>query len=288
MRGFDSLSGLLMKALKIIALVIVIVLAIGVAGVVGYKLLRPQKAGISVESNPAAAVYIAGTQVGNTPYQGSWNPGDVIVKLVPASPLTPYETKVSLTAGKKTLVRRDFGNSEDLSGGQVISYEKIGKNETSMSLISTPDYAQVSIDGNIRGFSPMMNYSVSPDTHQVVVTKIGYLDNSFEVNTQKGYKTVAVVKLISTGEPVATTSASPTPAPTDVYVQILDTPSGFLRVRAQGSTDSAEIARVKPGDKLLFVSQDAAGDWYQVVYEGDKKGWVSSQFAKKLDQNGNQ
>jgi len=70
-------------------------------------------------------------------------------------------------------------------------------------------------------------------------------------------------------------------------VQILDTPSGFLRVRAQGSTGSSEIARVKPGDKLLFVSQDTAGDWYQVLYDGKNKGWISSQYAKKLDQTGN-
>ena len=269
-----------MKAFKIIALVLVMVLAISAAGVVGYKLLKSQKAKISVESNPSAIVYIAGEEVGKTPYEGIWEAGEVIVKLVPGDPLVPYETKVNLLADRQTLIKRDFGSSEEVSGGQVISYEKVGANETSLSLLSTPDYAQVLIDGNIRGFSPIMNYSVSSDTHQVVVTKIGYLDNTFEVSTQKGYKAVVVVKLIATGEPVA----SPTPASTTIYVQILDTPSGFLRVRAEGSTTSNEIARVKPGDKLLFVSQDAKGEWYQVVYaEGDKKGWIFSQFAKKLD-----
>lgn len=284
-----------MKAFKIIALVLVMVLAISAAGVVGYKLLKSQKAKISVESNPSATVYIAGEEVGKTPYQGIWEAGEVIIKLVPGDPLVPYETKVNLLADRQTLIKRDFGSSEEASGGQIISYEKVGANETSLSLLSTPDYAQVSIDGNIRGFSPIMNYSVSSDTHQVVVTKIGYLDNTFEVSTQKGYKAVVVVKLIATGEPIASPSASVSPSPTpasvtNVYVQILDTPSGFLRVRAEGSTTSNEIARVKPGDKLLFVSQDAKGEWYQVVYaegevyaKGDKKGWVFSQYAKKLD-----
>ncbi|MGD0523094.1 MAG: SH3 domain-containing protein [Candidatus Microgenomates bacterium] len=285
-----------MKALKIIALVIVVVLAISVAGVVGYKYLKPQKASIAVESNPSAVVYISGTQVGNTPYRGSWNPGEVVVKLIPVSPLIPYETKVNLVPGKETQISRDFGMTEDTSGGQVISYEKIGSNESSLSLLSTPDYAQVSVDGDIRGFSPIMNYSVSVDTHQIVVTKLGYLDDSFAITAPKGYKTVVMAQLISTGQPASPSGAlaelggiSPTSSPsaTQVYVQILDTPSGFLRVRAQGSTGSSEIARVKPGDKLLFVSQDTAGDWYQVLYDGKNKGWISSQYAKKLDQTGN-
>lgn len=293
--GSDSHSGLIMKALKIVILILVIVVVAGIAGFFGLKYLKPQKAQISVESNPVAAVYIGGSQVGNTPYKGSLDAGEITLKLVPADPLLPYEAKVNLIAGQTTSVLRNFGSSEDVSGGQVISFEKIGKNDSSLSLVSTPDYAQVSIDGNIRGFSPIMNYAVTPDTHQIAVTKIGFVDSSFAITTQKGYKTVVVAKLISTGEAVATPSATasvsassaPTVPGTKVYVQILDTPSGFLRVRKEGSTTADEVARVKPGDKLLFVSQNTAGDWYQVVYEGTKTGWVFSQYAKKLDQTGN-
>jgi len=284
-----------MKVLKIIVLVIVSLAAIGAAGFFGLKYFKPAKADISVESNPKAVVYIAGVQVGNTPYKGSLGAGEITLRLVPADPLALYETKVSLIAGKVTEVTRNFGTTEDLSGGQVISYEKMSGNDTALSLISTPDFAQVSIDGNIRGFSPIMNYSVTPDTHQIAVTKIGFIDSSFAITTQKGYKTVVVAQLISTGEAVATPSAtasvSASPVPTTpgakVYVQILDTPSGFLRVRKDGSTTADEVARVKPGDKLPFVSQNAAGDWYQVVYDGKNTGWVFSQYAKKLDQAGN-
>lgn len=296
MRGFDSLSGLLiMKVLKALALITVVGLAISVAVVVYLKYLKPvSNAEISITATPTANVFIDGAAVGKTPFQISRPAGDIVLKLKPeASPsaVMSYETKIGLQAGLKTEVNWELGSSDDLSGGEVVTYEKISGNDSDISLVSTPDYAQVTVDGNIRGFSPVLNYVVAPDEHKITVSKIGYVNSNLIVTTHQGYKTVVVVKLIANGEPQPKAdqplAGTPTPVAKNIFVQILDTPSGFLRVRANGSTTAAEIGRVKPGDQLPFVSQNTAGDWYQVIYNGKNTGWVFSQFAKKLDQTGN-
>lgn len=79
---------------------------------------------------------------------------------------------------------------------------------------------------------------------------------------------------------------SPLPSPEPVtdsgtgglyVVAISDTPTGFLRVRA--TPGGKEIARVAPGDKLIFVDEN--DDWYQVELETGEVGWVSKEYSSK-------
>ncbi len=62
-------------------------------------------------------------------------------------------------------------------------------------------------------------------------------------------------------------------------IVILETPTGFLRVREKDSIGSAEIGTVKPGDKLDLISEKA--DWYEVKLPDGKTGFISATYAKK-------
>lgn len=62
-------------------------------------------------------------------------------------------------------------------------------------------------------------------------------------------------------------------------VLILDTPTGWLRVRE--TPGGAEIGKVNPGEKYPYISEQAP-DWVKIEYQTGKQGWVSSQYVKKI------
>ena len=109
--------------MKKVRTVILILLGLGILGglvffLVGY--FNRGNAGILVESTPGSNVYIAGEQLGRTPYEANLSPGEIVVKLIPDAAdraLAPFETKVTLSPGIKTILRREFGETEEASAG---------------------------------------------------------------------------------------------------------------------------------------------------------------------------
>src|SRR3989344_3635233 len=90
----------------------VVLIILGIVGFFARSHFGSAQAGILIQTNPQAAVFIDGEEVGSTPYQVQRKAGDVELRLVPSSagtPLAPWETKLILTAGIETVVRRDFG-----------------------------------------------------------------------------------------------------------------------------------------------------------------------------------
>jgi hypothetical protein len=140
-----------------------------------------------------------------------------------------------------------------------------------------------------RGFAPYKTSTISPADHQITVRSTGYVDRVMTVRTYVGYRLTVFAKL-ARGEP-GPDGASTKIEPPKVYVQILDTPTGFLRVRTQAGTAGEEIAEVKPGSKYPYLSEDSSLGWYEIQYEEPKpglpdgiKGWVSSQYSKKVEE----
>jgi uncharacterized protein YgiM (DUF1202 family) len=73
------------------------------------------------------------------------------------------------------------------------------------------------------------------------------------------------------------------------YIQILTTPTGFLRVRSGPGATGSEIAQVKPGAQYPFLDEDVATGWLEIQYEvptaglpNGIEGWVSGQYVKKI------
>ena len=62
-------------------------------------------------------------------------------------------------------------------------------------------------------------------------------------------------------------------------VTILDTPTGWLRVRSEPSTAGTEVAKVDPGKEFPFLEED--GEWYKIEYASGQIGWISSEYASK-------
>lgn len=287
------------RRLKIVILGLVIVSLVIVLVFFLVGVFKEETAGIHIQTLPDSSVFIDGVQQGRTPYKETIRPGEVVIKLVPESfekPLAPYETKINLISGVETVISWEFGESDEEGGGEIVSFEKANRGETSLSVVTIPDSAQVVIDGTVKTFAPYKTSSIIPGEHILVVSAQGYLDRSVRVKTYEGFKLTAAVKLAPSKEPPEEEEPSSTGLPAGeaeapegeeeekVWVEILSTPTGFLRVRAEPSTLGEEVARVEPGEKYLFIERDEKTGWFKIEYEEGKEGWVSNTYAKKIEE----
>lgn len=256
---------------------------------IGY--FQPKPGGLLVDTEPDASVYVNGILVGKTKYNGTYKAGEINLKLVPdRGDLIPFETKITLTPGIQTVVRREFGKTEDESSGDIIFFDKLGSKETSLVVVSTPENAQIALDGVPRGFAPYKTSTISPANHQITIKAPGYLDRIMTVKVIAGYRLSIFAKLSKSKETTQQVLPSPTPAPKK-YVEILETPTGFLRVRTEPGTKGEEIAEVKPGSKYLYLDEDPDTGWYKIQYEDPKPGlpsgivgWITNQYSKIVDE----
>ena len=251
---------------------------------------KPKKAGILIETVPTALVYVDGVQVGRTPYEATRSPSEIVIKLIPESldkPLVPYETKVNLGAGIKTVIKREFGESDETSAGEVVSFEKVGVKETSLAVVSIPDSAQVSIDGRSEGFAPTKVTGVTAGEHQIAVLAENFKERTLTVKAITGYKLTVIVKLAQNPQlPQEEPKNEQIKEPEKTYqVEILATPNGFLRVRSEPSTLAGELVKVKSGEKFKYVEEDSKTGWFKIEYEEGKEGWVSNDYAKKVEEH---
>lgn len=261
-------------------------LALAALFALGY--FKPKKAGIRITSVPAAVVFINGNQVGKTPYEATFGAGEVGLKLVPDAgdkPLANFETRVLLSSGIQTVISRNFAETEALSSGEIVSFERTPGIEAALAVVSDPDSVQIAIDGTPRGFAPYKTSTLTVGQHQIGVSAPGYVEQTLTVNTRAGYKLTVVVKLAVNSAVQPTPSAAPgvSPTPTPVaklQVLILQTPNGFLRVRVGPSTNAEEIGRVEPGKKYLLVEKDSQTDWLKIEYLTGQTGWVSGEYAQ--------
>jgi len=255
--------------------------------ILGY--FRQENAGVLIETTPSATVFINNVQVGRTPYKGTFEPGEAIIKLIPDSfetPLSPFETKITLVSGIETIVRRDFGDTDDSSSGEIISFDRLGSKETSIAVVSIPDAAQISINGTIRGFAPYKTNTITPGDHQISIIAPGYTEKLISAKAFEGYKLTLVVKLAPNAE--IGKSEEEKPQDIETKVEILDTPTGFLRVRGGPSTAFAEVGEVKPGDTFIYIETDEDSGWFKIEYLVSKdkeivEGWVSGEYAKLIE-----
>ncbi|MBI2267970.1 MAG: PEGA domain-containing protein [Candidatus Blackburnbacteria bacterium] len=269
----------------------IVLLVLGVGGFFARSLFSPKQAKLEVlNTNVPASVYVDGQEVGSTtPYEEHRKPGEITLKLVPVTsgaPLAPWETKVSLVEGVTTVVKRDFGPTLQTSGGELLSFEKIGGKKAELVVVSVPDSAQVKLDGESRGFTPLPVVDVAPGEHEIGVSYPGYIEREIHsVKTVVGYRLTVVVFLAEdqAAQKQAEEEKEATPEATvsQAMVEILETGTGFLRVRAEPSIGASESARVTPGKQYPYLDKDDGG-WFKIEYEKGKNGWISSRYAKKV------
>lgn len=262
---------------------------------------KTNKAVLKLQSNPEATLFINNQHVGKTPYEEYVTPGEYTLKLIPDSTLdqiVSWEGKVTLTTGLLTYINRELGDKELTSAGEILQLEKISGNKAEVVVVSTPDGATVTLDGTEKGATPLIIDAISTGEHELTVSALGSVSRTVRIRATNGYKLTASFQLaisdtalpLSSPSPSASASASPksspkpssTPhIPTKPYVKILDTPTGFLRVRQAPSTAATESARVKPGEYYPF--KDEQNEWFKIEYEAGKLGWISSKYAQKFE-----
>jgi len=275
---------------KILFVVVCFLIAILIFSLVVYLLgQRPEKGALQVTSSPKAQVYINGKLSGETPLclcvaKDMLGTGEYTIRLVPKEGnFEPFQRKITINPKVLTVVDRSFSQTA-LSQASVISLSKIEDNkDAQISVISFPTDSQVYLDSDLVGQSPVLLKNITESDHEIKVVRQGYKDKTVRIRTVLGYKLEAIVYL-GIDPQVASSSATLISSPSATVtgketVTILDTPTGFLRVRKDPSVGAAEVGRVIPDE--VFDLLDEQTGWYKIKLKSDVEGWVSSQYAKK-------
>lgn len=289
-------------------LVVLLGLVAAVIGLVKIWNGRTAKQGeLRVESVPGASVFLDNKHMGRTPFRDKVQVGQYTIKIVPesgAQQVASWQGSITVGPTLLTYVNANLSESELASAVDVLWLEKISSKNVELSVTTNPDGATVLVDDQTKGVTPLSTTDMTPGDHVVTVTSPGFLNRTLKIKATAGYRVIANSKLaLSAGSATPVASASPTPTgqpvsrvtptvapsapdPIKPFVIIKDTPTGFLRVRMEPTTGATEAAQVKPGEKytILDNQKDAKGNtWYQIKYDSTNAGWISGQYAEKVE-----
>ena len=270
------------------------------------------KAGLKAVTSVPATVILDGKQEGTTPFEKTDLKSKTYrLQLIPQSG-QPWETTLTLHDDLLAVVERTTDDNDQESEGYIMELEKISdKTQSQLAVVTIPDPAAVRIDGQPKGFAPITIPLSTDGNHEVIVSSAGYNDKKVPLAIPKGHKLSLTVqlsrtKIVSpspgTTEPAAPdeTSITPTPTPTAAkgqtkviptpkptqaaltkpYVEILDTPTGWLRVRGEpNSTSGKELTKIYPKETYKFLESTDNG-WYKIKLPDGQEGWISGKYAK--------
>lgn len=242
------------------------------------------KGALQVTSEPVSRVYLNGKLIGQTPlckceFKDMLDVGSYNIRLVPIEGnFVPFEQKIPINQKVLTVVDRSFEEGGQ-SSGSIISLEKLSnKNEISLSVVSIPQGSKLLLDLAEIGKTPVRTSDITESDHEIKLAKEGYKDKFIKIRTAKGYLLNAVV-FLGANPIMASPPSSAAPAPSLTKILILDTPTGFLRVRDSASLSGNEIGRVLPGEKFDLLDEQSG--WFKIKLKDGSSGWVSSQYSQK-------
>ncbi len=208
------------KKLLVAVPLVVLLLGLIIFGVTKIMGAKKPTAGLKVEASPNSLVFIDNKQVGETPLEKSFTPGEVTVKIIPTAnsdSMPTYQTKVKLIDKVYTVIRREFGKTELESAGEIVSLQpQSGKTASLAVVTSSPDSASVSVDGQPQGFTPLLVSTITEGEHQIVITAPGFAPRTVSAQALSGYKLTINAKLAALSQeptPEATPSSSPAASP---------------------------------------------------------------------------
>lgn len=284
-------------------LIILVVFILIVAGFLKLLSSRSPKEGeLRVEASPTVSIFLDNKHIGRTPLREKVTVGDYTLRLVPDSAtgdVAPFEGKITIGNNLLTFVNAVLSDSELSSAVDILWLEKSVAKKPELSVITNPDGASVVIDDTTKGVTPLTIQDLEAGEHTLTIASPGFLTRTMKIKLTSGFKLIASLKLaLSTTAPEPTTTAMPSGSPTPTlkgsaktatssatlppkpYAVIKDTPTGFLRVRMESSTAATEAGKVNPGEKYHIY--DEKSGWLQISYDGTNKGWISGQYAEKV------
>lgn len=271
---------------KILLFVIPFLIAVPAVTALAYLLSNSSgKGALQVTSTPKSQVYLDGKLIGETPFCKCELPdmlksAEYTIKLVPKeNGYSSFEEKIKITKSVLTAVDRTFGKGAT-SHGSIITLTPLEDKKTTQLLVHTlPDKADLLLDSSPKGTTPLLLKDVTPSDHTLKLIKSGYNEKTVRIRTVSGYKLETSVTLGINDEIIKSASPSAAPTPQKQKVIILQTPTGFLRVREKASLNSQEIGRVNPGE--TFEVENETNDWLEIKLADGKTGWISHQYAEK-------
>ncbi|MEK7533011.1 MAG: PEGA domain-containing protein [Patescibacteria group bacterium] len=284
----------------LVIFVVVTLIIFGAVRLLGSR--APKEGELRVDAAPTVSVFLDNKHIGRTPLREKVTAGEYTIRLVAETTtgeIAPWQAKISVGANLLTYVNAVLSESELSSAVDVLWLEKSVVGKPELSVITNPDGASVVLDDVTKGITPLTISDMTAGDHMLTVTSPGFLTRTMKVKLTAGYKLIASMKLaLSAGgvpqpeaTPAATTLTTPTlksgaaatssATPQKPYVLIKDTPTGFLRVRMEPSTAATEAGRVNPGEKYHLFNQQTG--WYQISHDGTNKGWISAQYADKVE-----
>ena len=261
--------------------VISIFLQLG-SGYIKQVLGQGVKAGVRIESNKSAKVFLNNQEKGPAPFQDdNLKPGDYLISLredvATDSAKLYWEGYAKLNEGTLTIVIRDLAEKNEASSGEVISLEK----GNGAIITSSPSGAEVFVDGKLSGRTPLNLPDLVEGEHQFIVSKENFLKRSIRSKVINGLSLNLSVDL-AISEPDLTKLPT-TPISSSPEVTIKPTPTGFLRVRETPSVNSKEVGQVKPKEKYVLLEESPG--WARIRLKDSKEGWVSSSYIQKNNSN---
>jgi len=264
--------------------------------------IKKKRAALQLNAHPRATVFIDAKEAGTTPYRNDkLSSGEILIKMVPEDNKgDSFERKLMLNPETETVINWEFNADYDNQAGEILYLEKTSlKDRAGLIVACIPDSCSVTVDGQMRGFAPLNLEDVGQGSHRIVISLPGYKEKEIMAKAVNHYRLVVEAKLakddffLETAKEEATGSADldadaadidQTTATADIatpYVVILDTPTGWLRVRSGPSTAATESAKVDPGEKFPLL--DEANGWFEIEYEEGSTGWISGTYAEKFE-----
>ncbi|MGI6278237.1 MAG: PEGA domain-containing protein [Patescibacteria group bacterium] len=250
---------------------------------------------LEINSNPPVSVFINDQKMGTTPFKKEFKPQKLTIKLVseedPEKAL--WQGKAPITSSAITLIKYQFGQERQEDYGEILTLSKIPDRKNGALLVSSyPDKAIVNLDGETKGYTPLLLEEISPGHHSLEINLDGYKNSIIGLNIATGFQLNAEIKL---AEIMASQDQETIPEEQALtqktLVTILSTPTGWLRVRSGPGTGFAEIAKVSPGEKYPLLAEDEG--WLKISLEDEieeaegkqTEGWISSQYAETDEQD---
>ncbi len=289
-------------------LIVLFVIVLVIGGIIKLLSTRAPKEGeLRVDSTPTVSVFLDNKHIGRTPIREKIASGEYTIRLVAESTtenIAPWQSKITVGPNLLTYINAALSESELSSAVDVLWLEKSVAGKPELSVITNPDGASVILDEITKGLTPITVSDLVVGDHTLTVSSPGFVTRTMKVKMTQGYKLIASLKLALSQGGVPTLEASPTASPATTggtptptlkpgttatssatpakpYAVIKDTPTGFLRVRMEPSTSATEAGRVNPGEKYHIF--DEKSSWYQISYDGTNKGWISGQYADKVE-----
>lgn len=269
---------------------------------------KNKNAGLYIVTKPQAKVFLNDIHQGTTPFdKEDLKAQEYKIRLEPEGGLISWEGRVSLVAGRKTVINREFASSEDLSSGFVLTLEQITeKDKASLTIITNPDNSVVTLDGEPRGFSPLTINNLEPGSHLLLISSPGFREKRQEVQLLAGFRLNSSIKLAKLkeekveeeeatesakkkeeAEKEATISGSLKTQIEGSYVKIKETGTGWLRVRSEPiykADNSNELTKIEVGGLFNLLDETENG-WYKIEYKEGKSGWISGKYAEKYEED---